>query len=283
MASIGEVYDAQSRGMVDPGQLRAGFGLFLGGIVLGGVGLVLSTTGVADALGWSVFDARQTAGILGGLGVPMALLGIMLLFPADRRAWAAAAIGTGVAALGVAFFGYAYPTDWAGYNRDFTPIVSAIYAFGIVTISWALFTTVATFKRRNDPGGTVTLQVAPETGVPRLFRVAREGLRTSTLAGGAWFGSSATGAAAGGGSTSSATDDRPSTDTPATVGVTDGGEGEIVADQPSEPEPADRYCGNCHHFTYGSDDRGKLSPYCQYHDEAMDDMEACDDWASNTR
>ena len=278
MASIGEVYDAQSRGMVEPGQLRLGFGLFLSGIILAAVGLVVATTGVHESMGLSIFDARLYAGILGGLAVPLALLGIMLLFPTDRRAWGVAAIGTGIAALGVAFFWYAYPQDWAGYGRDFTPIVSAIYAFGIVTVTWSLFTTVATFKRRNDPGGTVTLQIAPETGIPRLFRVAREGLRHSSFGGGTLFSSTPPGASGqtGGGSTTTS----PSTQQ--AVGVTDGGETEVAISEPRDPEPVDRYCGNCRFFAYGSDDHGKLSPYCRHHDEAMDDMEPCDDWQSNT-
>ena len=278
MASIGEVYGAHSRGMVEPGQRRAGFAMFLGGIAMGAVGLVVATTGIGDALGLGTYDARLFAGIFGGIGTPLALLGILLLFPVNRRAWGAAAIGSGIALLGVTLFWYAYPVDWAGYGRDFTGIVSAVYLFGLVTISWALFTTVATFKRRNDPGGTVNLQVTPETGVPRLFRVAREGLRTSTLAGGSWFGSD-------GGSTQQithSTDGGSEPSAPMSVGVTDGGDGEIVSDQPSTPDPVDRYCGNCTHFTYGHDEHGKLSPYCQYDDEAMDDMEPCDAWQSNT-
>lgn len=270
MASIGEVYDAQSRGMVEPAHLRTGFGLFAGGVVLAAVALMIATTGVTSALGHSIYDARHYAGILGGLAVPLALLGIMLLFPANRRAWGAAAIGTGIAILGVALFSYAYPHDWAGYGRDFTPWVSTVYAFGIVTITWSLFTTVATFKQRNDPGGTVRLEVAPETGIPRLFRVARSGLRHSTL-----FASSTTPPS----TTASTTVD----DDEETVGVTDGGHGQIAIDRPRDPEPVDRYCGNCSHFSYGSDSRGKLSPYCRHQDVAMDDMEPCTAWEPNTR
>lgn len=282
MASLGEVYDAQSRGPVDPGYLRLGFVLFLGGVGLGGAGLVVATTGLAGALGLGLFDARLIAGVLGGIAVPLGLLGILLLFPADRRAWGVAAIGTGVALLGVSLFWYAYPADWAGYGRDLTPLVSAVYAFGIVTISWSLFTTVATFKRRNDPGGTVTLELAPETGIPRLFRVARAGLRHASIGGGAWFPSGTPTTPAGGTGASSGPAPAPPAEA-SSVGVTDGGEGEIAADQPTESTPpVDRYCGNCLHFTYGSDDRGKLSPYCNYHVEAMDDMEPCEAWRSNT-
>lgn len=271
MASLGEVYETQSRGMVDRGQLRFGSGLFLSGVILAGIALLVATTGLADLFGLSTLEARHVAGVLGGLAVPMALLGILLLFPADRRAWSAAAIGAGITVLGVTMFWYAYPVDWAGYNRDFTPIVSVVYAFGIVTIAWALFSTVATFKQRNDPGGTVTLQVAPETGIPRLFRVARAGLAHASFSGNLL--SSASTSATGGSSTGDG----------GQVGVTDGGEGEVVIGQPKEPESIDRYCGNCAQFAYGSDEDGKLSPYCTYHDQAMDDMEPCEAWEPNTR
>lgn len=272
MASIGEVYEAQSRGMVDRSHLQLGFGLFLGGVGLAAVALLVATTGVADLFDLGLFEARLVAGIIGGIAMPLALLGILLLFPADRRAWGAAAIGAGITLLGVSMFWYAYPADWAGYGRDLTPVVSAVYGFGIVTIAWSLFTTVATFKRRNDPGGTVTLQVAPETGIPRLYRVARAGLAHASIGSGTFFASSST----------SNTGDGSDTSDEEQVGVTDGGEGEVVIDKPSEPQSVDRYCGNCSQFTYGTDDRGKLSPYCTYHDEAMNDMEPCEAWEPNT-
>jgi hypothetical protein len=41
----------------------------------------------------------------------------------------------------------------------------------------------------------------------------------------------------------------------------------------------DRYCGSCAQFKYVRTDTG-IRPYCAYHDELMDDMEACADWQS---
>ncbi|PSP74679.1 hypothetical protein BRC86_05170 [Halobacteriales archaeon QS_3_64_16] len=43
----------------------------------------------------------------------------------------------------------------------------------------------------------------------------------------------------------------------------------------------DRYCGNCGHFQYVRTENG-LSPYCEYHEEVMDDMEPCLGWTSNS-
>ena len=43
----------------------------------------------------------------------------------------------------------------------------------------------------------------------------------------------------------------------------------------------DEYCGNCAFFQYRRAD-GELTPYCGYHEEAMDDMEPCLGWRSNS-
>lgn len=63
----------------------------------------------------------------------------------------------------------------------------------------------------------------------------------------------------------------------------DGYDAEVLDDEPAEPastNQADRYCGNCEHFDYVQTNHG-IQPYCGYHDEQMDDMEACDAWEPN--
>ncbi|MFW6448857.1 MAG: DUF7139 domain-containing protein [Halobacteriota archaeon] len=273
MASIGEVYEAQARGMVDPRVLRFGLGLFVVGVAVGFVSLLLGTTDLGTAVGLDTYGARRVAGVLAGIAVPMILVGTLALFPSGRRSKAGAAIGTGIAVLGVALFWYAYPQDWAGYGRDLTAYVSVVYAIGVVTIAWALFTTVATFKRRNDPGGTLEFHLAPSTGQPRLLEAARAGLRGASLTPSSWFGSST--------SSPQVTVEPEPAPTPANV--TDGGDGEVLGAGTGSTHPVDRYCGNCQHFAYGHDQQGRLSPYCQYHDEAMDDMEPCSHWDANAR
>lgn len=270
MTSIGEVYDAQSRGMVDQRYLKLGLALFGGGVTLAFVSLLLATTNIGGHLGLDMYGSRHVAGVLGGLGVPMALLGTLALFPARRRVRGTAAIGAGITILGVTLFWHAYPADWAGYGRDLTPYVSVVYTFGVVTIGWALFSTVATFKQRNDPGGMVTLHLTPATGQRRLLEFARSGLRHAGFGEGGWLSSSTP---------------QPNVDLdpdPPSVSRTDGGEGEVLTDPTPRREPVDRYCGNCTFFTYGSDSKGKLAPYCRYHEHAMDDMEPCDHWEPNT-
>lgn len=273
MTSIGEVYDHQTRGMVEPSVLRLGLALFMVGVALGFLSLLLATTALGEAFGLDTYGARQIAGIFAGLAVPTVLIGTLALFPASRQAVAAAAIGAGITVLGVALFWYAYPDDWAGYGRDLTPFVSGVYAIGLVTIAWALFATVATFKRRNDPGGTLEFHLAPSTGQPRLLAAARAGLRDASFAPTSWFGPTSTAGS------KPAQSDAPS----GPPNVPDGGDGEVLGGSTSDPHPVDRYCGNCTYFTYGHDEQGRLSPYCQYHDHAMDDMEPCQHWESNAQ
>jgi len=68
----------------------------------------------------------------------------------------------------------------------------------------------------------------------------------------------------------------PSTDggtTPAT------GRDPITETALHKGEP-DSYCGNCRHFQYVMDG-DDIEPYCTYHEELLDDMEACPAWVDN--
>jgi cytochrome c biogenesis protein CcdA len=47
-----------------------------------------------------------------------------------------------------------------------------------------------------------------------------------------------------------------------------------TAVQSGEP---DDYCGNCRHFQYVMND-GDIEPYCSFHEDLLDDMEACPAW-----
>lgn len=42
----------------------------------------------------------------------------------------------------------------------------------------------------------------------------------------------------------------------------------------------DSYCGNCRHFQYVMDG-DDVAPYCSFHEETMDDMDACSAWVDN--
>jgi hypothetical protein len=141
-----------------------------------------------------------------------------------------------------------------------------------------------------QPDGNVETQTG---GRPQRERSASGNRRSSrpTQSRGSNAGGVGSAAASDGGSTtqdiSSPMDE---TDATATADSTtdasnayagDGYDAEVLEDEPVQsPSQADRYCGNCAHFDYVQTNQG-IKPYCGYHDERMDDMEACDAWNPN--
>jgi hypothetical protein len=276
MTSLSEAY-GRERGGADLRRLYAGVGLFLVGVVLAVAGLVLGTsTAVADAFGLGVYEAREVAASAGGIGLPLTFLGVVTVLPqSGRRVRVASVVGTTIALFGVLLFWEFYPMQWYGMETDYTLPVSAIYFLGVLTTFWSVFVAVANFKTRNDPGGTVKLEVTKQ-GRTRVVEVSNEGLR-NRLSGIGFLGST------------------PSGDTPTqTAGnrrdgppVSDGGSSATAGhdaeflDEPS-PEPrGDVYCGNCTQFNYVRTNDG-MKPYCGLHGEVMEDMDPCDEWEGTT-
>jgi hypothetical protein len=118
----------------------AGFGLFFGGIALGAVGVVvflLSST----VSGLTVYAYREVASVAAAAGLPVLLLGIVVLLPVDRRMLYGAVAGTLVCAAAMALFVWAYPYNWNVEGvRDFSAQGVAVYAVGIVAVMGATAT-----------------------------------------------------------------------------------------------------------------------------------------------
>jgi len=283
MTSLADAYD-QRAGEVSRRRLYLGTGLFVGGALLVVGAILAGGTTVLSGLGFSLAAARELAGVLLGLGIPAVFLGIFVVLPASTLYRAAAAVGAGVAVLGVMLFRYAYPDRWytaSGAPTDLTLLVGLVYFAGTITTFWCLFTAIATFKRRNDPGGTVSLTYT-EDGETRTVRVAAEDADAARAALGGGGGGGGVGVFGG-------------VDEPEAAGTTDGGAatrdirspgadgGEVLTDDPepaADPSQADRYCGNCAEFQYVRTDAG-IQPYCGFHGEQMDDMDACEEWTPN--
>ncbi len=300
MASLTEVYSGGSGAGLR--RLYAGVALFGVGAVLVTAGLVVASTGIGSYLGLGLYRSRELAGILGGLGFPAVLLGTMVALPrASRGLQTAAVVGAGICLLGVGLFARWYPVDWIGGsgNSTMTLVVAFTYFAGTILTSWSLFTAVANFKARNDPGGTISLEIT-KAGETRVVEVSNDELRgklggIGTL-GGTPDGEAQTQTNRGSGSgreRSTSTPSNPLGDASATDGGatatrsiheptgTDGtDDAELVDDAPRQPSN-DRYCGNCSHFRYARTDDG-LVPYCGLHSEAMEDMDACEQWSPNT-
>jgi phosphoenolpyruvate carboxylase len=138
--------------------------LFAVGVALAALGALFGTTELLSGFGYGIYESRRIAGVLAGFGVPAVFSGIVTVLPATRRVRVAAAGGATLAACGVLWFWMAYPADWAGYGRDLTLPVTALYLLGTTVTFACLFVGVARFKTRNAPGGTVSLDVVM-TGV----------------------------------------------------------------------------------------------------------------------
>lgn len=285
MASLTEVYGNVGE-VATERQVTLGVTIFLVGSLLAIVALVVGTTQVLSSYGIGTFGARRIAGTVGGLAVPAVFVGIFMVLPASQRIRAAAAIGASIAVLGVALFWWAYPSHWAGYGRDLTLQVLGIYFLGTCTTFWCLFTAVANFKIRNDPGGTVTLQrliMRQDPSTPSSeSRRGDSGLGSVGLFGRPTSGSSGASDAVvtkGGGSRAAASDggateeslSSPLDEDDATI---------MEPERPPVTEPVDRYCGNCAQFQYARTGGG-IKPYCGHTREVMDDMTACEHWEPN--
>jgi len=300
MTSLSETYGA--RGSRARNRLLAGTALFLSGALMIVAGIVVGSTGVLSAYGVGLYGAREVAGIVAGLGVPAVFVGVFTVLPASRRERAAAAVGAAIAVLGVVLFWHAYPGQWSGAaaETDLTLPVATVYFVGVLTTFWTLFTAIVNVKA-NSPGGNVTLQ--------RIIRQAKASSEPGSHRPGSKPSAPATGSVGIGGgldtepsgSETSTTSDGGteaerlrtpgpehgspdgSTDSPgraaATGDSTDSpGVGTTTGGASSDP---DRYCGNCAHFEYVRADAG-MQPYCGFYDELMDDMEACEEWETNT-
>ncbi|EMA42921.1 DUF7139 domain-containing protein [Halobiforma nitratireducens] len=315
MTSLTEVYEGAEREVTSLRRLYAGTALVLLGAALSIVAVLVATTdffaGLAIGLvDWGIADqfvVVQVAGVLAGLGVPAALVGVFIVLPAGPRVRAAAAISASLCLLGVSLFWYAYPENWRYGSDQLTLEVSAIYLLGLFTAVWCLFTAVVNFKTRNDPGGMLEMNVTrknqtvlevedddePATGVGGvgfLGSTPDGEVETQTNAGdGRTQSSGSQGSSTNRiGATNRATSDGGSAasdiTSPLDANDTGPGSAEIVGSPDpqtdADREPADRYCGNCRHFEYARSSSGMV-PYCTYHETAMDDMDACGEWEPN--
>jgi hypothetical protein len=177
MASLTEVYRGNSGAGLR--RLYAGVTLFGVGAVLVTAGLVVASTGIGSRFGLGLYRSRELAGVLGGLGFPAVLLGTMVALPrASRGLRTAAAGGAVVCLLGVGMFARWYPVDWIGGsgNTTMTLVVATTYFAGTILTTWSLFTAVANFKARNDPGGTISLEIT-KAGETRVVEVSNDELR----------------------------------------------------------------------------------------------------------
>ncbi len=318
MTSLTEVYDGTKRQGASLQRLYAGTALVCLGAVLAVVAVLVATTDLFGGYLADQFAAVRAAGVLAGIGVPTALVGVFVVLPAGRRVRAAAAISSTLCLLGVVLFWHAYPHHWRGYGDDLTLQVSAIYLLGLFTALCCLFIGVVNFKTRNDPGGMLEMTVTRRNQT--IVEVDENETGGGGLGGIGFLGGTPDGDVetqtntaeddgttlsfdeqSNSPATGSSTSQRSSTPPKAGVATSDGGssasdisspiddqasghDAEIMDPPTAETpaEPTDRYCGNCSQFEYVRSSSGMV-PYCGYHETKMDDMDACEDWTPNRR
>lgn len=283
MTSLSEVYEGGINTVADPGQRRIGMALFAVGVAMVVAAISVATTGLSSLLGLDVIGARALAGVLAGLGIPAGFVGLFVVLPATDATRAAAAVGASLAVFGVVLFAYAYPDRWLSADPPVAVATIAIYALGTLLTLWSLFISVATFNRRQGPGGTARIEITEEGNV-RLVSAAPD----SAVGGGVgMFGSDPDGSvptqtnteSVDRSPTRSERDPRPTSDGSGAL-AEDAEVDDAILEAASERGRPDRYCGNCAHFEYVRAD-GEIAPYCARHSELMDDMEACEQWDEN--
>lgn len=295
MPSLGETYERRV-GVASRQQVLLGTALFALGAILVVLGIIFGATGILVGNGVTVFESREIAGILAGLGVPAVFVGITIVLPGTSIHRVAAVVGAALALIGVWLFQVAYPENWyagAGVPTNLVLFMLLVYFSGVLITFWSLFTAVATFKTRNDPGGTVSLRVGQEGPTIRAVEAVQTEFQnagkaiSSGLGGIGTFGEERDttdlgpqphqqGSRSDGGESTDAEIVEPDPSGPSHPTQT-GGDAEVMRKRETNP---DKYCGNCAHFEYETPEE-RMDPYCGLYDEPMDDMEACKWWQRN--
>lgn len=177
MPSLDQAYDRRWEGLRDPH--RVGIGLVLAGI---GALAVLVAMGLVAA--WpNDTGAKQAGAMAAGLGVPAMLLGVVVVLPASRRNRLGVVAGTLLTLAGVALFWFAYPDRWTRTSQSMAFETAAVYAIGCAIALWFVFSALAATRLRNNPLGTVELEVVRE-GETRTLEVSRDRYRELVSDGG---------------------------------------------------------------------------------------------------
>jgi uncharacterized membrane protein len=179
MPSLGDAYDRNSRGGRDPRRVLAGAAL----LVAGGLALVAAIVLVATAAAGGGTAAKHSAGVLAGLGIPAMLLGVVVVLPASRRNRLGVVGGAALTVAGVALFWHAYPQQWTRAGGGLTFETTMVYFVGAAIGLWFVFSAIATVRRRNDPQGTVRMEVVRQ-GSTRTIEVSRDRYRRIVSDGG---------------------------------------------------------------------------------------------------
>lgn len=170
MTSLDEAYNPRWSRLRNPRRVIAGMVLVVVGVLA-----VLVAMGLVGFRGDST-TAKQYAGVAAGLGIPALLLGVVVVLPASRRTRLGVVAGTLVSGAGVALFWQVYPGRWTRTADPLAFETMMLYGLGCAIALWFVFTAIATFRLRNNPQGTVRLEVVRQ-GNTRTVQVSNEQYR----------------------------------------------------------------------------------------------------------
>ncbi|MDY6780486.1 MAG: hypothetical protein SV760_08080 [Halobacteria archaeon] len=281
MPSLAEVYERSVGEAENYERLYLGLGILaLGTLMLIAGGVIGVSMPVASLFGAdNATEQWDLGGVLAGIGIPLALIGIFTVLPTSKENNRVAAAGIGLGFLGVLSFVYAYPHMWYSDPVDLTWLVFLIYGTGIIVDLWALFRSVLDIEV-SLPRNSISLEYVNEDG--EVEEVSLEDVRTRD-------GSAETGSGVGG---VGASFDVGGADAEVMDGNKGGGrkerdldDAEVTRSEGGERDggvagngfSGDRYCGNCAFYDYVRDGDGS-APYCRFHDRVLEDLEACEEY-----
>jgi hypothetical protein len=132
-----------------------GFALFFGGLGLGILGLFLFVIERALLEGL-VFWIREIGFALGAIGLPLVLVAVVVLLPADRRAVYASVGGFAIVLAAIGLFLWTYPSNWNYGTPDYSLHGVTIYAVGLISVLAATGTALVGYHIERVEGGAGT-------------------------------------------------------------------------------------------------------------------------------
>ena len=177
MPSLDEAYERKRANGPRSRRVVAGLALVAGGVVA-----VVAALALLAVYG-DTAAANQQAGAIVGTGIPVMLLGVVVVLPASLHERVGVVMGTVLAGVGVALFWHAYPGRWTQTANPLAFETLLVYGVGCAVALWFVFTAIATFRRRNNPHGTVQLEVVRQ-GKTQTVQVSNDRYRDIVSDGG---------------------------------------------------------------------------------------------------
>lgn len=167
MPSLDDAYGPTPFEGRDPRRVYAGMA-----VVVAGALALLAALGLV-AVGGDAVGTKRVAGVLAGLGIPVLLSGVVAVLPASTRERAGVLAGSALTVVGVWLFWHVYPQRWTRTADPFAFETILVYCLGGAVALWFVFTAIATTHLRNNPQGTVTLELV-RAGETETVEVSRD-------------------------------------------------------------------------------------------------------------